>query len=71
MAQRKAVRVLPLPVGARINVDSPRAMAGQPSVCGGVGASKEAVNHSETAGWKSPNTLARFATFTLSDFFYS
>ena len=32
--QRNAVSVLPLPVGARISVDSPRAIAGQPSVCG-------------------------------------
>ena len=38
MAHRNAVSVLPLPVGARISVDSPRAIAGQPSVCGGVGA---------------------------------
>src|SRR6186997_847664 len=65
MAHRNAVRVLPLPVGARMRVDSPRAMAGQPSVCGGVGASKEARNHSATAGWKSSNTPARFATFTI------
>jgi hypothetical protein len=31
---RNAVSVLPLPVGARISVDSPRAIAGQPSCCG-------------------------------------
>ena len=49
MAQRKAVSVLPLPVGARISVDSPRAIAGQPCACGGVGASKEARNQSATA----------------------
>jgi hypothetical protein len=29
VAHRKAVSVLPLPVGARINVDSPRAIGGQ------------------------------------------
>ncbi len=40
MHQRKAVSVLPLPVGARIRVDSPPAIAGQPSCCGGVGAGK-------------------------------
>ena len=42
MHQRKAVSVLPLPVGARMSVDSPRAIAGQPRVCGGVGASNDA-----------------------------
>ena len=31
MHQRKAVSVLPLPVGARISVDCPRAIAGHPS----------------------------------------
>src|SRR5258708_15710296 len=66
MAQRKAANVLPLPVGARINVESPRAMAGQPSRCGGVGASKEARNQSATAPWKISNTPPRFATFLLS-----
>ena len=50
MHHRKAVRVLPLPVGARIRVESPRAIAGQPCACGGVGASNEARNHSATAG---------------------
>jgi len=50
IAHRNAVSVLPLPVGARISVDSPRAIAGQPSFCGGVGASNDAVNHSATAG---------------------
>ena len=47
---RKAVSVLPLPVGARISVDSPPAIAGQPSNCGRVGASNAAENHSRTAG---------------------
>src|SRR5688500_725533 len=65
MAQRNAVRVLPLPVGARISVDSPRAIAGQPSRCGGVGASNAARNHSATAGWQSSNTSPRFPTFTI------
>ena len=50
MHQRKAVSVLPLPVGARMSVDSPPAIAGQPCVCGGVGASNDARNHSATAG---------------------
>ena len=50
IAHRNAVSVLPLPVGARISVDSPRAMGGQPSFCGGVGASKDALNQSATVG---------------------
>lgn len=66
IAHRKAVSVFPLPVGARISVDSRRAIDGHPSVCGGVGASKEARNQSAAAGWKSSNTPARLATFTLS-----
>ena len=51
--QRNAASVLPLPVGARISVDSPRAIAGQPRFCGAVGSAKTAPNHSATAGWKS------------------
>src|SRR5512145_2902651 len=62
MHHRKAVRVLPLPVGERIRVDSPRAMAGQPRLWGGVGVANEARNHSATAGWKSSSTSVRFAT---------
>jgi hypothetical protein len=31
---RKAASVLPLPVGARISADSPRAIAGHPRRCG-------------------------------------
>ena len=45
---RNAVSVLPLPVGARISVDSPRAIGGQPSACGAVGSSKAAVNQART-----------------------
>src|ERR1017187_3484342 len=52
MHHRKAARVLPVPVGARIRVDSPRAMAGQPSCWGRVGAGKTASNHARTGGWK-------------------
>src|SRR6478672_2709387 len=65
IAQRNAVSVLPLPVGARISVESPRAIAGQPCTCGGVGAAKLARNHSPTAGWNRSNTSPRLATFTI------
>src|SRR5262245_31612012 len=62
IAQRNAVSVLPLPVGARMTVESPRAIAGHPWACGGVGAVKLARNHSATDGWNRLNTSARFAT---------
>src|ERR1700730_18095165 len=48
MHQRKAAKVFPVPVGARIKVDSPRAIAGQPCTCGLVGAAKTASNQSRT-----------------------
>ena len=51
--QRKAASVLPLPVGARMSVESPPAMAGHPSCCGRVGDGNELLNHSRTAGWNS------------------
>jgi hypothetical protein len=41
---------LPLPVGASISVDSPRAIAGHPSFCGVVAVANVRVNHSRTAG---------------------
>src|SRR5579859_912952 len=50
--QRKAVRVLPVPVGARIRVLSPLAMTGQPWRCGAVGASKTSRNQRAVTGWK-------------------
>src|SRR5438045_534897 len=67
IAQRNAASVLPLPVGASTRVASPRAIAGHPCACGGVGAAKEARNHSATAGWNSSRTSARFATELLSN----
>src|SRR5881227_3455980 len=51
-AQRNAVSVLPLPVGAKMSVHSPRAMGGHPISCALVGAGYAALNHSITAGWK-------------------
>ena len=50
MHQRNAVSVLPLPVGARISVDSPSAMDGQPCAWGGVGRANESRNQSATGG---------------------
>jgi hypothetical protein len=50
MHQRNAASVLPLPVGARMRADSPRAMTGQPSCCGGVGVPTARWNHAATAG---------------------
>jgi hypothetical protein len=47
---RNAASVFPLPVGARMSVDSPDAIAGHPSCCGLVGAGNALVNHSRTAG---------------------
>ena len=59
IAHRKAASVFPLPVGDRISVDSPRAIAGQPSACGVVGSPNEAANQCATAGW---NRLERGRT---------
>ena len=51
--QRNAASVLPEPVGARIRVWSPAAIAGQPRSWAGVGSAKARANHSATTGWKS------------------
>ncbi|MCZ7681392.1 MAG: hypothetical protein M5U28_22400 [Sandaracinaceae bacterium] len=45
MATRKALSVLPLPVGASSRVDSPRVTGGHPFACAPVGAAKEVSNH--------------------------
>src|SRR4029079_9265800 len=58
MAHRKAARVLPEPVGARIRVCSPAAMAGQPLAWASVGAPNVVSNHSRTAGEKGPSESA-------------
>ena len=47
---RNAASVLPEPVGARMRVCWPAAMAGQPCRCGGVGSPSVRRNHSRTAG---------------------
>lgn len=49
MHQRNAVRVFPLPVGAKISVDSPPEIAGHPSDWARVGAPNDAENHRCTA----------------------
>lgn len=48
MPHRNAVRVLPDPVGARISVCSPAAMAGHPSSWAWVGAGNEEENQART-----------------------
>ena len=50
MHHRNAANVFPVPVGARMSVDSPRAIAGQPAVCGLVGDWNTASNQWRTAG---------------------
>src|ERR1700761_3662810 len=59
--QRKAVSVLPVPVGARMSVDSPRAMAGQPSRWGAGGCWKAARNQAAVMGWKSASAASPVA----------
>ena len=53
MHQRNAASVLPVPVGARIRVDSPREMGGQPSTCGGVGPAKRMLERARELGFRS------------------
>ena len=55
IAHRNAARVLPDPVGARISVWSPAAIAGQPRPWASVGVPKVVVNHSRTAGENRSN----------------
>src|SRR3954462_4934569 len=58
MHQRNAASVLPVPVGAKINEESPREIAGQPRIWGRVGPVKTAKNQSRTAGWKRSRVFA-------------
>ena len=53
IAQRKAARVFPLPVGERMSACSPRAITGQPRACGAVGRANDWANQSRTEGRKS------------------
>ncbi|MCY1400595.1 hypothetical protein D9M71_156890 [compost metagenome] len=57
MAERKAVRVLPEPVGAATRVLAPPRMAGQARAWAAVGAGKRVRNQAATAGWK-PSSAA-------------
>src|SRR5713226_9532209 len=51
MQIKKAVRVLPEPVGAEMSVVLPARMCGQPCSCGSVGVLKRLTNQSRTSGW--------------------
>src|SRR5689334_14698181 len=53
MAQRKAVSVLPLPVGAATSTFFPAAIAGHACFCTSVAEGNERSNQVLTAGWKS------------------
>src|SRR5688500_12448324 len=64
IAARNAASVFPDPVGARISVDAPEAIAGQPSCCGRVGASKDAANQSRTGAWKLESSAGVVVTFS-------
>lgn len=47
---KNAARVLPDPVGAKISVCSPLAIASHPCDCAAVGSGNDASNHARTAG---------------------
>src|SRR3546814_18995367 len=55
MAARKAVSVLPEPVGAATRVERPARIRGQAAAWAGVGAGKLRENQPATAGWKRPS----------------
>ncbi len=59
MPHRNAARVLPLPVGARIRLWRPSAIADHPSVWAAVGSANEVVNHSRTTGENLSNAIVR------------
>jgi hypothetical protein len=49
-SHKKAARVFPVPVGARISVCAPLAIAGHPCCCGSLGFPKVFLNHFRTSG---------------------
>ena len=53
-SHRNAARVFPVPVGARISVCAPDAIAGHPRTCGALGWPSVSVNHWRTSGWNAP-----------------
>jgi len=59
MPQRNDVSVLPEPVGARISVWAPEAIAGQPRSWAGVGSGNEVSNQARTGGEKRSSALIR------------
>ena len=59
MAQRNAVSVLPLPVGAVTSRCSPAAMRGQLRRCTSVGSPKVVRNQRAISGWKTSSALMR------------
>ena len=63
---RKALSVLPEPVGAQISVFAPEAIAGQPSACAGVGASNEASNQRRVRSLKASSGLILRSLFGCS-----
>ena len=60
MQVRKAVRVLPDPVGAAMSVCRPWAMAGQPVAWASVGASNRLRNQRWMTGWNVDSAMAGF-----------
>src|ERR671935_2976442 len=59
MPYRKAARVLPEPVGAWISVWPPRAIAGQPSACAGVGSANACSNQARVSALKTASGSTR------------
>ena len=49
-SHRNAASVFPVPVGARISVFSPLAIAGHPARCGALGVPSVSVNQRRTVG---------------------
>ena len=57
MPARKAASVLPEPVGARISVCAPEAMAGHPWACAAVGSGNDVENQARTGSEKPASAL--------------
>ncbi len=65
MAARKAASVLPDPVGAKISVDAPATMRGNPCTCAGVAPANDASNQARTGAWKAASGLGGSGTAEL------